>query len=364
MRFLAALLLSLQAAFGLGSHAPQFSGDFIDAYAGVNVTNWNMTYSLSDSIANSTGDDDDRRYDTNVDPFVLRVFDIKFKNVYGFELGLNYLTESLLGFLGFSSTEDVTTTEERVARQLQLYANRYLGDDFALMVDLKWRKFAGTVDVVNIDSSANSPVINFYGLNDVYKQLNAGDQITWSTNAREFALLAIFGPKDSIMRGYLGYRHFLHSSPAEVSISRPSDIISSIVTYDALMITDISIHTLEGGLDLNFQEGPVGFAVNIPVNLGWYSYNNDYFDSPSSFITMLPVDANVSFGGRNWRAVLGFYFNYMFSVSINGEAELKKALPYRTNQGSGTLPTGTTVELFTLRTETFWGPYFSFAYSF
>lgn len=360
-------LVFAPATFALGSQNRFLDGKYFDFYLGVNYTFWNMNYSLSDSVANAVGDSSARRYDTKVDPYILKVIDVKFKNLWGFELGLNYLSQSVFESLSFTPPQDVTTKEERVARQIELYVNRHITDNFKIIADAKLRKFQGTVTVLNIDSSAGSNVINYYGDGGLTRQLRSGDQIAWSTGAEELALLGYFtdGHEKSWINFYFGYRKFTHRAPAEISFDSAQNSSGPSVFFDALMLTDIHIHTAEAGLEINaFSEAGNGLSFNIPVNLGSYHYSNEYFSSPGAFITMIPFDISAIYGGSNWKFVLGFHYTYMFSVAQNTDITMDKRLTYQVNGVNRSIPEGAAVRIFSLRSETFWGPYFSFSMSF
>lgn len=360
-------------AFRFGAPTPP-SGELFDAYVGVGITNWSMTYSLEDSLAASTGISGDRRYDTKISPYVMKAFDVRFRNLYGFELGANLLINKLSGFLDFSGNSDNTSTADN-ARQLALYASRYVLPHLALRVETKFRKFEGSATLVN--TPYGSPVLNAYDAAGNYAALGVGSKFGWSTAMRELAIDVAFTPDkqperltDALWIGYFGgYRNFSYTAPAQITIDNypnsGTPFVSSLVFFDALMISEFTAHTLEAGVSVLVQstEG-YGASFYLPIGLGTYSHNTAYFDMPSALIAVFPMQANFFYAGRNWQLVVGFDVTVMMAVDSLGETNLKRDMPYRNNSGSGTLRSGQTLNVNSERSEIFWGPHISFIYSF
>ena len=367
------LLPAVLLTFRFGAPTPP-SGDLVDAYVGLGVINWSMTYSLEDSLAASTNSAGDRRFDTKVSPYVMKAFDVRFKNLYGFEFGANLIIDKLSGFLDFTGSKDNSSTSDN-ARQLALYASRYVAPHWAIRVETKFRKFEGSATLVNAPYGAS--VLNAYDASGNYSALSVGSKFGWSTAMRELAIDVAFTEDkqperftDALWIGYFaGYRNFSYTAPAQITIDNyPASgavSVSSLVFFDALMISEFNAHTLEAGVSIlgQLRDG-YGISLHLPIGLGTYGHSNPYFEMPSALIAVIPAQLNVFYAGKNWQLVLGFDLTVMMAVSSLGTTNLQRDMPYRTNAGQGTLRAGQELNVNSDRSELFWGPHLSFIYSF
>lgn len=331
----------------------------LEAHLGLAVTFWNFN-------SGTTGDGAILNFDSSVDPFVMRVLEIRIRDLFGLEIGANYLTSKLLGFAGFGSEQDFAG-KDPVSSVIGGNVSYYIGP-VRLGFMSSWKRFEGSRTFTGAFLGGAAQYLPEDGSAQV--PLQVGEAAKWSTAANDLSVTVGVNiyklssdedtPSNDGFVGYVGYHRFSYSAPVSIDIFQAGGTAFS----EVLMGTSLSSNMLELGLLYESTATPEdnwGFTFRLPVTIGQTSIDNAYLSGAGGLTMGLNIDASASYADRIGPIVFAIragLFATLFTTSSTiiedvDAVKVKRAI----NTPDASFAEGTPVTFSTDREETFWGPY-------
>lgn len=317
-------------------------------------------------------------FESDASPYFARNLEARFFDLYGFDGGLAYLTNKLLGLAGFSARSDIVGIDDPIASVLLGNLSRRLGP-VRLDVTTVLRHFELQRTYRGHWLDANLP-LTYLPSEGAPATLSRDQKINLASEQFELAIRAYFpalfllGELDADDTGdtradlYVGYHRLSYTAPLVAEVSDPSP--EGTTFFQNVYGTRWSSHLLDIGLLFDSpavpSEGEYGIRVRVPAELGFASADNQYFDAGGGVSIGLGVDAALSYGFVFDTSVLmlelGFQAEWFSSLLTDDAATVKQDVPYVDLVGQSTVYTAAPSKVSISREETVWGPYLNFSW--
>ncbi|MFO0729066.1 MAG: hypothetical protein U1E65_35125 [Myxococcota bacterium] len=338
----------------------------VEAHLGLAVTFWNFN-------SGNTGDGALLKFDTSMDPFVMRVLEIRVRDLYGVELGLNYLTSKLLGFAGFSSEQDFAGKDP---------VSSVLGGNLAYNIGVlrigfnsTWKRFEGSRTFSGAFLGGDAPYFPLDG--SAATPLKVGETAKWSTASNELAINLGLNAHHVLEDGetpsaqdadgmviYAGYHRLSYQAPIAIDMFAVNDGPFA----EFLMGVDVTSNLVELGLQWESTATPEdnwGFFFKLPLLIGQTTLSTPYFSGGAGMTMGLSIEAAISYAERIGPVVLalragvfGTWFQASSTIIEDVDAvPIVRDLLYKEGGDTNGFLKGQKITYTTSREETFWGPY-------
>ncbi|MCK6546135.1 hypothetical protein L6R52_09720 [Myxococcota bacterium] len=316
-------------------------------------------------------------FESDASPYFARNLEARFFGLWGFDGGLGYVTNQLLGLAGFSARDEIVGIDDPIASMLLGNLSRDLGP-VRLDVTTVLRHFELQRTYRGHWLDANLP-LTYLPFEGAPVTLGRDQKINLASEQFELALRAYFPASllfgelpdpSSTTRAdlYVGYHRLAYTAPLVAEVSDPSP--EGTTFFQNVYGTSWSSHLLDIGLHYDSpavpSEGEYGLRVRIPAELGFASAENQYFDAGGGVSIGLGVDAAVSYGFVFDTSVLmlelGFQAEWFSSLLTDEGATIKQDVPYYDLVGQPSSYPAVTSKVSISREETVWGPYLNFSW--
>jgi hypothetical protein len=321
-----------------------------DGRLGLGLVNW---------IVPNTGLD---LFKSKIDPYFMKRAEVDFANLYGFELGLNYLSSSLLNFAGFQQEKEVISKEEEFARSIAVDIQRSVLKGWEVRSSTKFSEFTGKVGIKKGATYAGKAVdfMPYYDLGGNIYILKVGKDMTWQTTMQDTEVLLIQSKSRGTYSGF-GIRYISYQAPIVYSMT---DIERAFVVSDVQLLN--FVYEFNYGIDFSKS---VWAEISIPVIVGFNHVETGFFKAPSGFSlrnASLSSIGKFSLNYKNKRLSVKLLFEYAYFHNLfTGFAKLKKTLYRDINEdGHPTNPqeAGTRISYDGSRAEAILGYYLLLSY--
>ena len=348
---------------------------YVDAYLGLAIVYWGYDNEseafFQDIIETATPE-----------PYVMKVLEINFANLWGFELGLNYMADKLNEWAGFSTKKDLVAEGDPISRALAgelSYNLQERGKEWpnvTLSFNATFRQFQWNVDVRNSGLlNRDNPRVDFFPLGGGMQSVLGGEKLTFTSTYRDYELGARYGLFDNIMFIKAVYKHLDYTTPLEVLFMGAGDDVS--MYGRSLMMVDnrirgimLTVGVPDPGMFDDEWEGPMfGFSFSTPFGTN-YGYTN-YFSTSSTLAFTWGGDVYIGWKlkdiagiGLDAKIVLGAEAINTVVMSGNNLAGDPVTLDRDIIVNGNALSKGAKVHVDYMRMEGFMGPYFHLAMSY
>ncbi len=199
---------------GEGPERPAGSllGGYLYLSAGLETAFWAISF----------GDDSDiiGAFDRSTSPFILKSLKVELANLYGLDLAVNYLTDSITRAAGFDGADSLVAKEDPATRILLGEIRTPRLGPLGLHSSIRLARFESEAKV---RSEFGGTAKTYLPAEGAPATANVGEKLQWGSTLRDYAFHASIAPARSSYEVLLGYRHLDVHTPTSVSIERYAD---------------------------------------------------------------------------------------------------------------------------------------------
>lgn len=325
---------------------------------------------------------DEEIFKTETEPYYTFNAQVRFRNVWLFGFGIDYLTNTFSSFLDIKSQEQALVESDPLAQALGFLADFRITRSVKVVTEAKFRRFQGTVtiDTTGYASRYSTTANSYYFSDDLtVTQVTNGQKLNWSTLAKDYELYFFWQHPNSQIGQYLGLKYMTYQTPGAVDVSKTvTDAEFAAGERGARsfgttgFFNTIDTYTLVYGVDLTFPLNETStLEFEIPLVLGIGGLENSYFKIKPNYLSTYAVAAEVHgryiYKKRNFRLTFGLELTWVNAIlNTDDKTTLKQdlILPHLTDGTDVTVAAGKEVDVKASRIEFFWGPSISMIYVF
>lgn len=341
----------------------------VEVLAGVAMINWGFDVNPIGDIVT---------FESDASPYFARNLELRFADLWGFEGGVGYVTNQLLGAAGFTARQEIVGIDDPIASILLGNLARDIGP-IRIGVSTTLRRFELQRTYRGHWIDPNLPLGYLAAEGDPQtlakdQKLNlASEQFDLSIRVHVPVLLFFgedlddYGADGRRVDLYVGYHRLSYGAPLVVSVTDPDN---PVTTFNNLMGSRWSAHLADIGAywiePPDPSEGKFGFTLRIPAQIGFATIENQYLAAGGGVSIGLGFEVAVSYGFKigphTLLFELGFQGDWYSSLLTDEAATIKKTIPFVDLVGQAASFGGAKGDVSVSREETVWGPFLNAAF--